>query len=130
MRKAFEQPPNDTRPMVRWWWFGPAVTKPQLQKQLEAMKKSGFGGFEVQPTYPLALDGSVPGLVNLKFLSPEFLDDLNFVAAKAKESGIAHGSDDGQRLALWRRFLWTIPPRDCRRLSTGADGTTETAATG
>ncbi len=88
MRKAFEQPPNDTRPMVRWWWFGPAVTKPQLQKQLEAMKKSGFGGFEVQPTYPLALDGSVPGLVNLKFLSPEFLDDLNFVAAKAKELGL------------------------------------------
>jgi hypothetical protein len=88
LRKAFDQPPDDTRPMVRWWWFGPAVTKPQLQKQLDAMKKSGFGGFEVQPTYPLALDGSIPGLVNLKFLSPEFLDDLNFVAEKAKEMGL------------------------------------------
>jgi hypothetical protein len=88
LQKAFDQPPDDTRPMVRWWWFGPAVTKPQLEKQLDAMKNNGFGGFEVQPTYPLALDGSVPGLVNLKFLSPEFLDCLNFVAAKAKALGL------------------------------------------
>jgi hypothetical protein len=88
LKKAFTQPPDDTRPMVRWWWFGPAVTQAQLQKQIEAMKNSGFGGFEVQPTYPLALDGSVPGLVNLKFLSPEFLDDLKFVAQKAKDLGM------------------------------------------
>lgn len=88
LRKSFDQPPDETRPMVRWWWFGPAVTQPRLQKELEAMRKSGFGGFEVQPTYPLAIDGSVPGLVNLKFLSPEFLDDLGFVASKAKEIGL------------------------------------------
>jgi hypothetical protein len=74
--------------MVRWWWFGPAVTKPQLQHQMEMMKQGGFGGFEVQPTYPLTLDGMIPGADNLKFLSPEFLDALNFVAAKAKEMGL------------------------------------------
>jgi hypothetical protein len=74
--------------MVRWWWFGPAVTKTGLEHEMNVMKQGGFGGIEVQPTYPLALDGTIPGLVNLKFMSPEFLEMLNFVAAKAKELGL------------------------------------------
>jgi len=39
--------------MVRWWWFGPSVTKPQLTHDLNAMRDGGFGGVEVQPTFPL-----------------------------------------------------------------------------
>jgi hypothetical protein len=88
LQTAFAHPPDDARPMVRWWWFGPAVTKPQLQHQMEMMKQGGFGGFEVQPTYPLTLDDKIPGVANLKFLSPEFLDAVSFVAAKAKEMGL------------------------------------------
>ena len=42
--------------MVRWWWFGPSVTKPELEREMRAMKEGGIGGFEVQPTYPLAAD--------------------------------------------------------------------------
>ncbi len=74
--------------MVRWWWFGPAVVKPQLEKEMNLMKQGGFGGFEVQPTYPLATDGQYPGLRNFQFLSPEFFDMLSFTAAKAKELGL------------------------------------------
>jgi hypothetical protein len=85
---SFLTPPDDARPMVRWWWFGPAVTKPELAREIDMMKAGGFGGFEVQPSYPLAVDGSVPGFVNLKFMSPEFLDDLNSVAQKAKDTGM------------------------------------------
>jgi len=84
----FVSPPDDARPIVRWWWFGPAVTKPELQREIEAMKAGGFGGFEVQPTYPLAVDGEPAGLVNLKFLSPEFLDDVGFVGSVAKDLGM------------------------------------------
>ncbi len=73
---------------MRWWWFGPAVTRPQLEREMRLMKEGGIGGFEVQPTYPLALDNEVPGLVNLKFMSLEFLDMLRFTAAKAKELGL------------------------------------------
>jgi hypothetical protein len=81
LQKGFVQPPDDARIMMRWWWFGPAVTKPQLEREMRLMKAGGIGGFEVQPTYPLASDNEVPGLVNLKFLSPEFLDALGFTAA-------------------------------------------------
>jgi len=88
MQKSFVAPPNDTRPTVRWWWFGPSVVTPQLEKEMNFMKEGGFGGFEVQPTYPLAVDGQYPGLKNFQFLSPEFFDDLKFTAAKAKELGL------------------------------------------
>lgn len=85
LQRSFTQPLDNTKPMARWWWFGPAVTKPELEREMNFMKQGGFGGFEVQPVYPMAVDGEKPGLKNLKFLSPEFFDVLNFTAAKAKE---------------------------------------------
>ncbi len=88
LASSFVQPPDDARPMVRWWWFGPAVTKPQLEREMNYMKQGGFGGFEVEPIYPLALDGERPGLKNLPIGSPEFYDALKFTAAKAKELGL------------------------------------------
>jgi len=88
LQGAFARPPDDARIMMRWWWFGPAVTKPELEREMRMMKAGGMGGFEVQPVYPLALDGERPGLRNLPFLSPEFLDMLRFAAAEAKELGL------------------------------------------
>ena len=64
LQGSFNQPPDDARIMVRWWWFGPAVTKPELEREMNVMKQGGIGGFEVQPTYPLDLDGDLPGLKN------------------------------------------------------------------
>src|ERR1700722_1942670 len=82
LRHAFDQPSADARPMVRWWWFGPAITQPELEREMTVMRDNGFGGFEVQPTYPLQVDN------NDKFLSHTFLDDLKFVSYKAKELGL------------------------------------------
>src|SRR5438128_8816346 len=88
LRRAFENPPDDARIMMRWWWFGPAVTHAELEREMRLMKEGGIGGFEVQPTYPLALDDERAGIRNLRFMSPEFLDALSFTAAKAKELGL------------------------------------------
>jgi len=88
LEKNFATPPMEARPLVRWWWFGPSVVRPQLEKEMNLMKDGGFGGFEVQPTYPLASDGQYPGFKNYRFLSPEFFDALGFTAAKAREFGL------------------------------------------
>jgi hypothetical protein len=88
LQRSFEQPPDDARIMARWWWFGTAVTKPELEREMNVMKAGGFGGFEVQQTYPLALDGELPGVTNNRFLSPQHLEALRFVAEKAKELGL------------------------------------------
>jgi hypothetical protein len=89
LQKDFEHPPDDARIMMRWWWYGPAVTKDGIDRELNAMKAGNVGGFEVQPTYPLVVDGPGPdGAKNLKFMSPEFLEMLGHTAAKAKELGL------------------------------------------
>ncbi len=73
---------------MRWWWFGPAVAKAELEREMNLMKQGGIGGVEVQSTYPLVLDDEKPGLKNFKFLSQEYLDALKFAAEKAKELGL------------------------------------------
>ncbi|HXS96946.1 MAG TPA: glycosyl hydrolase [Candidatus Limnocylindrales bacterium] len=82
LRNGFLHPPDDARIMMRWWWFGPAVVKPELEREMRTMKEGGIGGFEVQPVYPLEVNG------NFKYLSEEFLSDVQFTAAKAKELGM------------------------------------------
>jgi hypothetical protein len=87
-KKLFANPPEDSRIMMRWWWFGPAVTKPELEREMKLMKEGGIGGFEVQPVYPVALDDDATGIRNLPFLSDEFLDALRFTSDKARELGL------------------------------------------
>jgi hypothetical protein len=88
LRRGFERPPDDARMMVRWWWYGPSVTKPELEREMRFMKEGGIGGFEVQPTYALELDDAAKGIKNLPYMSAEFLDALTFTGEKAKELGL------------------------------------------
>ncbi len=81
----FASPPDEARPMVRWWWFGPAVVKPQLEREMLAMKAGGFGGFEIQPVYPMDLDDPARGIRNVPYLSADFLDAVSFVNDKAHQ---------------------------------------------
>ncbi len=82
IRHEFANPPDDCRIMMRWWWFGPAVSKPELERELRVMKAAGIGGVEIQPVYPLELEGNMP------YLADAFLDAVRFTAAKAKELGM------------------------------------------
>ena len=88
LQRGFERPPDDARIMMRWWWFGPAVTKPELEREMRVMKEGGIGGFEVQPVYPLTLDDPQRGIRNFPFLSDEYLDALRFASARARELGL------------------------------------------
>jgi hypothetical protein len=88
LQKQFVNPPDDSRIMMRWWWFGPSVTRDRLEREMVLMKEGGIGGFEVQPVYPLDLDDERKGIRNLRYLSDEFLDAIRFSAAKARELGL------------------------------------------
>ena len=74
--------------MMRWWWFGPAVTKEGIERELRTMKAGGIGGVEVQPVYPLETDDPAKGFRNLTYLSAEFLEMLRFASEKAHELGL------------------------------------------
>jgi hypothetical protein len=88
LEKSFANPPDDCRIMMRWWWFGPAVTKPELQRELEQMKAEGIGGVEIATLYPLALDDPKTGFHNQKFLSDEHLDAIVVAANTARKLGL------------------------------------------
>ena len=88
LKESFRHPPDDSRIMMRWWWFGPAVAKPEIERELDEMKSAGIGGVEIATLYPLALDDPQTGFHNMAFLSDEHLDALRFAASKARELGL------------------------------------------
>ncbi|HKA17833.1 MAG TPA: glycosyl hydrolase [Blastocatellia bacterium] len=88
LQQSFKNPPDDSRIMMRWWWFGPAVSKAEIDRELRLMKEGGIGGVEVQPVYPLMLDHASTGIKNLSYLSDEFIEVLRFAAHRADELGL------------------------------------------
>jgi hypothetical protein len=88
LHEAFTHPRDDSRIMMRWWWFGPAVTKPEIKHELEEMRAAGIGGVEIATLYPLALDNPESGFRNLPFLSDEHIDALRFTAEEARRLGL------------------------------------------
>ena len=47
LQADFANPPAGAKPMMRWWWFGLAVEKPEIRRELEQMKADGIGGVEL-----------------------------------------------------------------------------------
>lgn len=88
LHQGFVNPPPEARPMMRWWWFGPATVKPEMRKELETMRNAGIGGVEIQPVYPLMLDDPAKGIKNDRYLSPEFLDNVTFANRTARSLGL------------------------------------------
>lgn len=86
--RSFANPPDSSRIMMRWWWFGPAATHSEITHELEQMKSAGIGGVEVATLYPLELDDPVSGFHNTPFLSPEHLAALRFAAQEAHRLGL------------------------------------------
>ncbi|MGH9566760.1 MAG: glycosyl hydrolase, partial [Candidatus Angelobacter sp.] len=88
LHKEFVHPPADAKIMMRWWWFGPAVTKSEMQRELLEMKDAGIGGVELQSVYPLALDDPQLEFHTVPYLSNAFLQDVGFAATAARELGL------------------------------------------
>lgn len=43
----FQNPSNEYRPKVRWWWPGGDVTSEELIRELNLLHDAGFGGAEM-----------------------------------------------------------------------------------
>jgi hypothetical protein len=88
LKTQFENPPDDTKPMMRWWWFGVAVEKPEILRELQQMKADGIGGAELAFVYPQVVDDPVKGLVNEPFLSSAMLENVAYAAQEAHTLGL------------------------------------------
>jgi hypothetical protein len=74
--------------MVRWWWFGAAVEKSEIIRELEQMKADDIGGAELAFVYPEVVDDPAKGLRNFSFLSPEMLDCVHYAQEEARKLGL------------------------------------------
>ena len=88
IRQGLLAPSADARPMVRWWWFGVAVTKPEILSELQQMQADGIGGAELAFVYPEVLDDPSRNLKNLPFLSPAMLDAVNYAQSEGRKLGL------------------------------------------
>ena len=88
LKTHFEDPPDDTRPMMRWWWFGAAVEKPEILRELQQMKADGIGGAELAFVYPQVVDDPARSLVNEPFLSSAMLENVAYAARGARTLGL------------------------------------------
>ncbi len=88
LKSSFKNPPADAKPMMRWWWFGAAVEKPEILRELQQMKADGIGGAELAFVYPEVLDDPAKNLKNLPFLSPPMLDAVHYAQAEGRKLGL------------------------------------------
>jgi hypothetical protein len=73
-----------TKTWTRWWWMGSAVDKAGIKYHLEEFHRAGLGGVEITPIY------GVKGQEDqfLDFLSPEYLEILNYTVKIADSLGM------------------------------------------
>ena len=88
LHRGFLHPPADSRIMMRWWWFGPAVTRAEIRRELEQMQAAGIGGVEMTSLYAQALDDTATGFQNFSYASPQHLEALRFAAETARSLGL------------------------------------------
>ncbi len=88
LQADFANPPAGAKPMMRWWWFGLAVEKPEILRELEQMKADGIGGVELAFVYPQVVNEPAKGLVNEPFLSAPMLDKVAYAASEGRRLGL------------------------------------------
>jgi hypothetical protein len=88
LQADFAHPPAGAKPMMRWWWFGLAVEKPEIRRELEQMKADGMGGVELAFVYPQVVDNPAKGLVNEPFLSGPMLENVSYAASEGRRLGL------------------------------------------
>jgi hypothetical protein len=74
--------------MMRWWWFGTAVEKPEILRELQQMKADGIGGAELAFVYPEVLDDPAKNLINEPFVGPAMLDNVRYAQTEGRKLGL------------------------------------------
>jgi len=82
----FQNPPNTSKPFVRWWWNGNLIEKEEIIRQLEILKDAGIGGVEINPIrFP---DEDNLGIDKLTWLGEKWLHMIKFAVNEAQKRDI------------------------------------------
>jgi hypothetical protein len=86
--RHFADPPPESRLASYFWSFGPAWTRPEIDRHLELLSRAGIGRILIYPLYPYETDDPARGIRNLPYRSPEFLEMLGYLAGQARAKGL------------------------------------------
>lgn len=86
--RRLRHPALEARGYTRWWWFGGAVTKEEIARELDLMAEAQIGGVELQIIYPIYPDNEEKGIQNQFYLSPGFFELIRFACGEAKKRGM------------------------------------------
>jgi hypothetical protein len=81
---AWPEITQTAKPWTRWWWPGSAVDRAGITHQLEQFAAAGIGGVEITPIY--GARGAEAKY--LEFLSPRWMEMLEFTTAEARRLGL------------------------------------------
>lgn len=73
-----------TKPGLRWWWLGSAVTPEGLTYNMEQMASHGIGTLEITPLY--GVQGNDRN--NIDFLTPKWMDMLKHCINEGNRLGV------------------------------------------
>jgi hypothetical protein len=85
--KGFQNPSNQARPFVRWWWNGDRIVEKELLRELDMLKEKGISGVEIN-TIAFPEKNNPMEYKAHDWLSDEWMDMLKATLHGAKERGI------------------------------------------
>lgn len=75
---------SQSKPWARWWWLGSSVNESEISRQLQELKRVGFGGVEIQTIYP---EKDAP-IEPIPFLSRRWAEVFLFTLQEAQRLGL------------------------------------------
>lgn len=118
LEQAFRCPPDADKPWAYWWWLKGNVSRAQITRDLEAMKRVGFGGLLHFDARGYHEDLVPPPESRMDFMGSQWREMLKFSIGEARRLGIQVSvnlsSCAGALKGPWsvgadspKRLLWT-----------------------
>jgi len=91
LEKGWENPPNEARLRAYWWWLNGNVTKKAITRDVQEMKKKGFGGALICDAGGAEQDGNAPVKQGVEFFSPQWRNMFRHTLTEANRLGLEIG---------------------------------------
>lgn len=88
LEQCFQNPPDEAKPWVYWWWVKGNVDESSITRDLEEMKRKGVGGLLLFDARGYHEDHVPPPPSRMEFMSPEWRRLVKFAMGEASRLGL------------------------------------------
>ncbi|MBN8858064.1 MAG: glycoside hydrolase [Sphingobacteriales bacterium] len=88
LRSGFMQPPAESRLRCYWWWLNSMATKASITRDLEEMKKKGYGGASIVDAGSSSYNVAAKTPAGPLFMSPAWMELYKHAVKEAERLGI------------------------------------------